>query len=143
MSRCCCLRVPGNAGWAHLPAWRFVVRRGWWLTAPLERTGTSAPFFPADKSKTTIESATEHSRAHAGASRAQPQTADQVDWPEKRLEGRRAKELLLTMMQAVDRSFRQIHSYTMTLRKQERINGTLLPEQSYFLKVRQNPFAFT
>ena len=29
----------------------------------------------------------------------------------------------------------------MTFRKQERINGKLLPEQTYFLKVRQEPFA--
>src|SRR5208337_1170144 len=52
-----------------------------------------------------------------------------------------AKELLLKMMQAVDRSFRLVHSYTMTFRKQERINGKLLPEQTYFIKVRQDPFA--
>ena len=29
----------------------------------------------------------------------------------------------------------------MTFRKQERINGKLLPEQTYFIKIRQDPFA--
>ena len=44
-------------------------------------------------------------------------------------------------MQEIDRSFQRVAAYTLTFRKQERINGKLLPEQTYFLKVRQQPFA--
>ena len=62
-------------------------------------------------------------------------------WPESRLEGPAAKELLLRILEAVDRSFRAIPTYTVSFRKQERINGKLLPEQTYLLKVRQEPFA--
>jgi hypothetical protein len=62
-------------------------------------------------------------------------------WPVERLEGRQAKELLLRTLQAVDRAFGKVRCCTMTFRKQERIGGKLQPEQTYFLKVRHNPFA--
>jgi len=52
-------------------------------------------------------------------------------WPEASLGGRAAKELLLKTLEAVNRSFSAIGSYTVTFRKQERINGNLLPEQTY------------
>jgi hypothetical protein len=62
-------------------------------------------------------------------------------WPQDRLEGTAAKELLLRTLEAVDRSFSRVTAYTLTFRKQERIKGKLLPEQTYFIKVRQAPFA--
>ncbi len=113
----------------------------WWLTAPLEITEEGATAPPPDTVTTTPSSFSEHPGTPAGGSLARHQTTEPPAWPETRLEGRPAKELLLKMMQAVDRSFRLVHSCTMTFRKQERINGKLLPEQTYFIKVRQDPFA--
>ena len=100
----------------------------WWLTAPLELKGTgpSPPSSPPTQAPV---------RFQAGSETELP------PWPEARLEGRAAKELLLKTLEAVDRSFSAIASYTVTFRKQERINGKLLPEQTYFLKVRHEPFA--
>jgi hypothetical protein len=62
-------------------------------------------------------------------------------WPENRLEGLAAKQLLLKSLELVERSFNRVQAYTLTFRKQERIKGNLLPEQTYFVKVRQSPFA--
>jgi hypothetical protein len=113
----------------------------WWLTAPLEKTNERATATSPDTVTATSSSLIEHTDATAGESLAHGRLAEEVAWPEDPFEGRPAKELLLKMMQAVDRSFRLIRSYTMTFRKQERINGKLLPEQTYFIKVRQDPFA--
>jgi len=113
----------------------------WWLTAPLEKTGVGSTALPPNTVTAAPAASGEHTGTPAEASPAQRQAIEPAAWPETRLEGRPAKELLLKMMQAVDRSFRLVHSYTMTFRKQERINGKLLPEQTYFLKVRQDPFA--
>jgi hypothetical protein len=113
----------------------------WWLAARLEKTGEGTTAPPPDTVTTTPSSSSERTGTPAGGSLAQHRTTESPAWPEARLEGRPAKELLLKMTQAVDRSFRLVHSYTMTFRKQERINGKLLPEQTYFIKVRQDPFA--
>ena len=100
----------------------------WWLTAPLDprQTRASAPW--VSPTPALISS-------HAG-----PET-ELPPWPEAKLEGRAAKELLLKTLEAVNRRFSAIGSYTVTFRKQERIKGNLLPEQTYFLKVRHEPFA--
>jgi hypothetical protein len=112
----------------------------YWLTAPLEKTGEGTTA-PALEPITTTPPSSESTGSAAGVTPARQRNTESPAWPESRLEGWPAKELLLKMMQAVDRSFRMVHSYTMTFRKQERINGKLLPEQTYFIKVRQDPFA--
>lgn len=106
----------------------------WYFTAPLE---PSSP-----------EPATEVARRATGTDgkAAEPTspatTQDRMpDWPEDRLEGRAAKERLLTILEAVDRWFSRIPAYSLVFHKQERIKGRLLPEQTYFVKVRQDPFA--
>jgi hypothetical protein len=63
------------------------------------------------------------------------------EWPETKMEGLAAKKLLLKTMKAVARSFQRVKAYTMIFRKQERIDDKLLPEQTYFVKVRNRPFA--
>lgn len=63
------------------------------------------------------------------------------EWPEARLDGKDAKELLLAWLEACEKSIDAIDGFTTTFRKQERIKGRLLPEQTYQLKVRHRPFA--
>ena len=100
----------------------------WWLTDPLDPAETEAPPPATASSSVPVQA---HVEAVAGL----------PPWPEGRLDGQAAKVLLLKILEAVDQSFRTIPSYTVMLRKQERISGKLLPEQTYFLKVRQDPFA--
>ncbi len=62
-------------------------------------------------------------------------------WPEGRMEGEEAKKILLaSALRSVDHLGR-IKDYTATLRKHERINGILGPEQTLAMKVRNDPFA--
>lgn len=96
----------------------------WYFTVPLERIEIHSP--AADPAPKSI---------------APPAQPELPAWPEARLEGRRAKELLLETLKAVDHAIRKSACCTMTFRKQERIGGKLLPEQTYFLKVRHQPFA--
>jgi hypothetical protein len=73
---------------------------------------------------------------------AAPTRPDQPPpWPEQRLEGKPAKEILLATLRAAAERLDQIDAYTATFRKQERINGVLGPEQTLQMKVRQRPFA--
>jgi Protein of unknown function (DUF1571) len=62
-------------------------------------------------------------------------------WPEGRLEGDTAKTFLLDTLRAVEARLEKVDGYTATLRKKERINGALGPEQVMSMKVRHNPFA--
>jgi hypothetical protein len=64
-----------------------------------------------------------------------------VRWPEGRLAGRAAKELLLKLLIPVGETLAGIEGYTATFRKQERLRGTLGPEQTLAMKVRHQPFA--
>lgn len=57
------------------------------------------------------------------------------------MEGAAAKHYLLDTLLRLYESFGKIPSYTATFRKEERLNGRLAPEQAYFIKVRQTPFA--
>jgi hypothetical protein len=94
----------------------------WWLTESLEGlASTPAP---------------EPESAPVAVSRETPPS-----WPEGRLEGEAAKKLLLDTLLAVEARLETVEGYTATLRKQERINGTLGPEQTLAMKVRHNPFA--
>ncbi|MGC8641496.1 MAG: DUF1571 domain-containing protein [Isosphaeraceae bacterium] len=100
-----------------------------YLTAPLERVAVEVPA-PPSSARTAPRPKT--------LAASQPEIPP---WPENRLEGRPAKELLLQMLRAVDRVIRESPCCTMTFHKQERIGGKLLPEQTYFMKVRHDPFA--
>jgi hypothetical protein len=62
-------------------------------------------------------------------------------WPEGRLDGPEAKALLLAIVEGAARRIDQTEGYTATFRKQERVGGKLLPEQTLAMKVRQRPFA--
>jgi hypothetical protein len=64
-----------------------------------------------------------------------------VEWPRARIEGAVAKEYLLKTLIRLDEAFGKVPSYTATFRKEERLKGRLVPEQAFFLKVRQAPFA--
>ncbi len=94
----------------------------WWLTEPLEEPAATP--------------ATESESAPVAVGRETPPS-----WPEGRLEGEAAKKLLLDTLLAVEARLETVESYTATFRKQERINGTLGPEQTLAMKVRHNPFA--
>jgi len=62
-------------------------------------------------------------------------------WPEHRLEGTAAKELLLATLIRVHNEFKKVEGYTATFYKQERLRGKLGPEQTLAMKVRERPFA--
>jgi hypothetical protein len=105
-----------------------VAGASWWLTEPLEDRGVNglAPSLVAAPEPNSEK----------------PARSDQLpDWPADRLDGTKAKELLLETLVAVSARLDRVSSYTATFHKQERIGGTLLPEQTMEMKVRQRPFA--
>ncbi len=105
-----------------------VLGASWWLTAPLESKPSAAP------NKTTTPTTVSRS--------VLPSTDDPFPtWPESRLEGRAAKEMLLTTLTLVNRRFGRVEGYTATFLKQERLRGKLGVEQTLAMKVRQHPFA--
>jgi hypothetical protein len=75
------------------------------------------------------------------AARQDRQSVELPAWPEERLEGRPATRLLLDTLLAVRARLETIDCYTATFRKQERIDGSLGPEQTLAMKVRHRPFA--
>ncbi len=102
----------------------LVVLASWWLTAPLEdRQASPIPSPPT----TSISKA--------------PTTANGPAWPEGRAEGIEAKRILLAVVEDAARRIDAASGYTVTFKKQERIGGKLLPEQTMAMKVRQRPFA--
>jgi hypothetical protein len=128
------LPMIGRAGRGARRRWRsllgaailiplFVVFLSWWFTAPLEDS-------PGDSLKTTS--------THPPAPITPART---LSWPEGRLEGREAKELLLEIVEEAQRRLDRVETYTATFRKQERVAGKLLPEQTMAMKVRNRPFA--
>lgn len=102
----------------------LVVLTSWWFTAPLDDE-PGEPMSPV--SSMPAPSA--------------PSTGGRPAWPEGRLEGREAKERLLAIVEDAARRIDQATGYTATFKKQERLGGTLYPEQTMAMKVRQRPFA--
>ena len=62
-------------------------------------------------------------------------------WPLTELTGNEAKALNLKVLEHVAKRLSQVQDYTATFLKQERIKGTLGPEQRIVLKVRHHPFS--
>jgi hypothetical protein len=96
------------------------------LTPPLEKpaAGEAAPLPPRELSK-----------AEAAQARL-----DAIIWPDARLEGTAAKQLLLELVTAGRDRLAAEEGYTATLKRRERIKGKLGPEQTIKLKVRHRPF---
>ncbi len=118
----------------------------WYLTAPLEAPTPDGPpsirsveqssrELPEGRPGDPTEAIAEHEGRNNSSAQPLP------EWPKEKLEGLAAKQLLLKSLELVDRSFSKVRAYTLNFRKQERIKGRLLPEQTYFVKVRQAPFA--
>lgn len=98
----------------------------WWFTEPLvdpTETGES----PAP----TVVAAQEAT--------ARPEV--RPTWPEGRLDGVEAKTRLLAIVEDASRRIDRFEGYTATFKKQERIGGTLGPEQTLAMKARHRPFA--
>ena len=104
----------------------------WWLTEPL--TDHGAPGVAQVSSAPPVEVPPEVKALTAAA-------VEDLAWPEARLDGRRAKTLLLDTLVTAAGRLNRVESYTATFRKQERLNGKLGPEQTLSMKVRQKPFA--
>lgn len=103
----------------------------WWLTEPLEDHGVRGSGPPVAAAP-----------AEAAVVAAAPEKAQgPPPWPEARVEGALAKQVLLESLQAVAERLGRVKSYTALFRKQERISGTLGPEQTMQMKVRHRPFA--
>ena len=101
----------------------------WWLTEPLNDRGASVS--TGARTPSPILSAPEPDR--------RPDVPP--DWPQARLEGAAAKKLLLDTLIAVHERLDRVEGYTATFKKQERIKGTLRPQQTLEMKVRHQPFS--
>lgn len=116
--------------WLLLPPALMVATVGavsWWLTAPMADhvvPVVSTDLVSLDTSREVVV----------------PAPAEIV-WPTERLEGARAKRLLLDALLLAEARIGEIDCYTATFRKQERLRGKLGPEQTLEMKVRQHPFA--
>jgi hypothetical protein len=128
------LPMIGQAGRVARRRWRTLlgvavlipaclVFASWCLTAPLE-----------DRPGETPTTTTTPPPAPASPTR-------EVAWPESRLEGREAKMLMLEIVEQAQRRLDRVEGYTATFRKQERVGGKVLPEQTMAMKVRNRPFA--
>ncbi len=99
----------------------------WWFTEPLSDRPTDLPTKTADSDEIPPP---------------MPASADVPPrWPEGKLEGDPAKKLLLASNELALARLARVEGYTATLRKRERINGKLGPEQTLAMKVRNRPFA--
>lgn len=121
------------------PYWRAVVLffmlvalsvagASWWLTEPLED-------HPAALVSAPGTAPVPLSPGEAALPGVPP------PWPDCRLEGHKAKKLLLDSMIAAADQLNEVDGYTGTFKKQERLRGTLGPMQTLAMKVRQRPFA--
>jgi hypothetical protein len=108
-----------------LPA--LVVLASWWLTAPLEDEGAAPALSTASAPPEPLSTAST--------------TPNHPAWPEGRVQGTEAKMTLLAVLEVAARRIDAASAYTVTFKKQERIGGRLLPEQTMAMKVRQRPFA--
>ncbi|HEY2158488.1 MAG TPA: DUF1571 domain-containing protein [Isosphaeraceae bacterium] len=104
----------------------LVVLTSWWLTAPLEEEEVASP---------ALSTATPAPAPTASTAPGRPA------WPEGRVEGTEAKMVLLAVLEDAARRIDAASGYVATFKKQERIGGRLLPEQTMAMKVRQRPFA--
>lgn len=95
----------------------------WYFTAPLEEMSAAQVTTPTEEKPSVDLDA-------------------YPTWPKERLEGIKAKTHLLIVLEAVEKRMSAVQGYTATLKKQERIGGKLGPEQTMFIKVRNQPFAF-
>jgi hypothetical protein len=101
-----------------------IVFAAWWLTAPLDDEPEATSAAPAPAPATRPEA-----------------SAERPSWPQGRLEGMEAKRALLAVVEDAARRIDGLSGYTATFKKQERLGGQLLPEQTMTMKVRQRPFA--
>lgn len=114
-------------GWLGLPVVAFAIAfASWYFTAPLTDAGGSGS--PAAAAQAVVIGADAPARPP-------------LVWPEQRLEGQAAKQLLLDALLAAAEKLDTIEGYTATFRKQERLKGTLGLSQTLEMKVRQRPFA--
>jgi hypothetical protein len=102
----------------------------WWLTEPLEDEGAKTP-----PPVSTISLKPVVPLEVARPADVPP------PWPEERVDGKVAKTVLLETLLAVRERLEKVEGYTASFRKQERVNGTLLPLQTLSIKVRRKPFA--
>ena len=96
----------------------------WWFTEPLE-DHPAPPLVGLSKPSVSAPQVVEAEAA----------------WPETRMEGDQAKRLLLSILTRTVTKLGRHEGYAATFRKQERIDGVLLPEQTMAMKVRNHPFA--
>ena len=107
----------------------LIAALSWWLTAPLEdhpdptlalqSAGPAVPLSPEEAAQPDVRSA----------------------WPDHRLEGDEAKNVLLATLVAAAERLNEVDTYTATFKKQERLHGQLGAVQTLAMKVRQKPFA--
>lgn len=107
----------------------------WWFTEPLEEARSKSPHAVAALDRASAKPAT------TPKPQAETRPEGPPPWPEGRLEGAPANQLLLDMLLVVAKRLDAIDGYTATFHKQERLKGVLGPDQTMAMKVRQRPFA--
>jgi Protein of unknown function (DUF1571) len=110
----------------------------WWLTEPL--ADRVAPGATSGRPPVPVSADVKSAAADATAKAGEGDPTHPV-WPEGKLDGPRAKALLLDVLLVAAERLNQIDDYTATFRKQERLNGKLGPVQTLQMKVRHKPFA--
>lgn len=104
-----------------------VVAASWLLTANLEPPSSAEAQPIANPNASIVQQA--------------EKVVEKIDWPSTVLDGEPAKQLLLETLLAARDRLEASPGYTATMKRQERIDGKLGPEQTIALKVRHNPFA--
>lgn len=108
-----------------------VVFVGWLLTEPLS---DDAPAVVRSSTGPVVS-------VPAAARRAVEEARLPLAWPDRALQGKVAKTLVLEALIAAAERLNRVGSYTATFRKQERIRGKLGDQQTLTMKVRHKPFA--
>ena len=115
----------------------LIAASSYFLTAPLEEPipvgadGGRPPIDPIEANgQATIE--------RGGGASVDPGLAE---WPVEPLDGRPAKAYLLAFMRRAADRLDAVEGYTATMHRQERIGGTLGPEQILQIKVSHHPFS--
>ncbi len=132
------LWVPASLLVAFLGFSGLLAGVSWWFTAPLPSS--------SETEANDLASAVSPGRLHPTLDRDRGSDLDSeiskgLQWPEGRLEGVPAKQLLLDFLIRAARQLDQVEGYTANFRRQERINDELNSEQLLTLKVRHRPFS--
>ena len=112
----------------------IVAASSYFLTAPLEDPIPAAH----EGKRPPVEGSGQNANDLVGEVPLEPALAE---WPDEPLDGHPAKVYLLAFMRRANDRLEAVEGYTATMHRQERIGGTLGPEQILRIKVSHHPFS--